>query len=115
MKINSSIDKRIEVSSDLISLDLIISNYLKNAILYSPEGSNIAIEAEDMNEKVRLSIKDQGEGIPDKYKQRVFERFFRGDKGRSLSKGGTGLGLSIVKNLASVSYTHLTLPTILLV
>ena len=34
-----------------------------------------------MNEKVRLSIKDQGEGIPDKYKQRVFERFFRVDKG----------------------------------
>ena len=101
MKINSSIDKRIEVSSDLISLDLIISNYLKNAILYSPAGSSVAIEAEDMNEKVRLSIKDQGEGIPDKYKQRVFQRFFRVDKGRSLSKGGTGLGLSIVKNLAS--------------
>mgnify|MGYP005729760371 FL=1 len=101
IKINSSIDKRIEVSSDLLSLDLIISNYLKNAILYSPAGSSVSIEAEDMNEKVRLSIKDQGEGIPDKYKQRVFQRFFRVDKGRSLSKGGTGLGLSIVKNLAS--------------
>ena len=101
IKIESRVDKRIEVLSDLISLDIIISNYLNNAIAYSPNNSKISIIAEEIDEKIKLSVKDEGEGIPENYKDRVFERFFRVDKGRSLNQGGTGLGLSIVKNLAS--------------
>ena len=87
--------------SDFISLDIIISNYLNNAIAYSPNYSKILLTAEEVDEKIKLSVKDEGEGIPENYKDRVFERFFRVDKGRSLNQGGTGLGLSIVKNLAS--------------
>ena len=101
IKIESLVDKRIEVLSDFISLDIIISNYLNNAIAYSPNNSKITISAEEAYEKIKLSVKDEGEGIPENYKDRVFERFFRVDKGRSLNQGGTGLGLSIVKNLAS--------------
>ena len=119
IKIEPLVDKRIEVLSDFISLDIIISNYLNNAIAYSPSNSKILITAEDAGGKIRLSVKDEGEGIPEKYKDKVFQRFFRVDKGRSLNQGGTGLGLSIVKNLAStlsctVSYTHLTLQKIIL-
>mgnify|MGYP002052246647 FL=1 len=101
IKIESLIDKRIEVLSDFISLDIIISNYLNNAIAYSPNNSKILITAEEVDQKIKLSVQDEGEGIPKNYKDRVFERFFRVDKGRSLNQGGTGLGLSIVKNLAS--------------
>ena len=101
IKIESLVDKRIEVLSDFISLDIIISNYLNNAIAYSPNNSKILITAEVVDQKIKLSVQDEGEGIPEKYKDRVFQRFFRVDKGRSLNQGGTGLGLSIVKNLAS--------------
>ena len=82
-------------------MDIIISNYLNNALAYSPNNSKILITAEEVDKKIKLSVKDEGEGIPENYKDRVFERFFRVDKGRSLNQGGTGLGLSIVKNLAS--------------
>ena len=101
IKIESLVDKRIEVLSDFISLDIIISNYLNNAIAYSPKNSKILITAEEVDQKIKLSVQDEGEGIPENYKDRVFQRFFRVDKGRSLNQGGTGLGLSIVKNLAS--------------
>ena len=101
IRIESQVDKRIEVLSDFVSLDIIISNYLNNAIAYSPDNSNILITAEEIDEKIKLSVKDEGEGIPENYKDRVFQRFFRVDKGRSLNQGGTGLGLSIVRNLAS--------------
>ena len=66
-----------------------------------PKKAYIKIE-ESISSKgyVRLSVTDEGKGVPKKYKERVFERFYRIDKGRSTEKGGTGLGLSISKNLA---------------
>lgn len=72
----------------------IFSNLISNAIKYSPENSKIVIGIEDDNDSWKVMVKDHGEGVPDEYKEAIFERFKRGGK-----KGvkGTGLGLAIVK------------------
>ena len=74
-------------------------NLLQNAVRYTQEGGQVVLSAEPGIGMVRLEICDNGPGIPDKYHKRIFERFFRVDKGRSTHMGGTGLGLSIVKHL----------------
>jgi PAS domain S-box-containing protein len=72
----------------------VFANLLSNAIKYSPPNSTIKVDIEDMGDKWQITFKDQGAGIPDEYKKRIFERFVRGDK-RGVK--GTGLGLAIVK------------------
>ncbi len=79
-------------NEDLFTL---IKNVLENAIRYNKDNGKIFIDISSSNKT--LKIKDTGIGIPDKYKDRIWERFFRVDKARSRKLGGTGLGLSIVK------------------
>ena len=86
-----------------------ISNIVDNAIKYCPENSHISLNAMYENTKpdgslrnipiVRILIEDDGFGIPEEAMGRVFERFYRVDKGRSRDTGGTGLGLSIVRHI----------------
>lgn len=78
-------------------LKQILINLLSNALLYTPSGGSVMIGIEQVEEKLRLTIEDTGIGIPQNQIQRIFERFYRVDKGRSRNSGGTGLGLSIVK------------------
>jgi len=80
----------------------IFTNLIDNAIKYSSEGGQVILLAEMLNGYAYFSVKDNGIGIPQKYFQRIFERFFRIDKGRSRELGGTGLGLSIVKHMAEL-------------
>jgi two-component system phosphate regulon sensor histidine kinase PhoR len=90
------------VMSDEAALYQVLVNYLENAIKYAPAGSHIEIRAarRKRKRKVRIAVCDDGPGIEPKLRNRVFERFFRIDPGRSREMGGTGLGLSIVKHLA---------------
>lgn len=86
-------------------LEQAIINLLQNAIAYSPANSTVTLRAvpgEAMNggKMVNLSVIDQGPGIPKKHLPRLFERFYRCDKGRNRDMGGTGLGLAIVKHIA---------------
>ncbi|MGZ5146310.1 MAG: sensor histidine kinase, partial [Burkholderiales bacterium] len=74
-------------------------NLIDNALKYCPEGAAVRVAAAAENGKVRVSVADTGPGIPSEHVQRVFERFYRVDAGRSRELGGTGLGLSIVKHL----------------
>ena len=80
----------------------IIYNLLDNAIKYNKQGGKIDVLINDREKKVRISISDNGIGIPQDQLDRIFERFYRVDKSHSKEVGGTGLGLSIVKHGAIV-------------
>jgi len=78
-----------------------LSNLVANAIAYSPEATRVAIASRADDDQVEISVTDQGIGIPEADRDRVFERFYRVDPARSRATGGTGLGLSIVKHVVA--------------
>lgn len=82
------------------ALDQILVNYLDNAIKYTPAGGEVRVLAREHGSRVRIEVIDNGPGIAPRHRERIFERFYRIDPGRSRDMGGTGLGLSIVKHLA---------------
>ena len=101
LTVQNNLNEQTRVMADVAALNIILTNFLSNAIKHSPKKSLINIEESCFTRGfIRLSVSDQGKGVPKKYRERVFERFYRIDKGRSTKIGGTGLGLSISKNLA---------------
>jgi two-component system phosphate regulon sensor histidine kinase PhoR len=87
------------VLADLKALDQVLVNLTDNAIKYSPDGSRVRSLVSLEPGRARVQIEDNGPGIEPAHRERVFERFYRVDPGRSREMGGTGLGLSIVKHL----------------
>ena len=85
--------------ADSQKIHQVIINLLHNAICYTPEKGNIFIAAKAVEKGMEISVSDNGIGIPPEDLPRIFERFYRVDKGRSRDLGGTGLGLSIVKHI----------------
>ena len=80
-----------------------------NSIKYNNPGGYVRINISDSENYAVISVKDNGIGIPDKDKDRIFERFYRVDKSHSRQTGGTGLGLSIVKHIVSYHDGKVTL------
>jgi two-component system sensor histidine kinase SenX3 len=78
-----------------------VYNLLDNAVKYSDAGSTIHLRARRADGCVEIEVEDHGIGIPPGDLERVFERFYRVDRGRSRETGGTGLGLAIVRHVAS--------------
>ena len=94
------ISSSLAVRADRGHLEQILINLLDNAVKYTPEGGRVIVSAvEKDSEDIQFSVEDNGIGIPKEDLSRIFERFYRVDKGRSKELGGTGLGLSIVKHL----------------
>ena len=89
------------VLGDRDQLIMAIQNLVENAVNYSPEGTQVTVSSIVKDGILTISITDQGIGIPENEKERIFERFYRVDPARSRESGGTGLGLSIVKHVAT--------------
>ena len=87
------------VRADPDQLRQVISNLLDNAIKYSPAGGSVLLRLERNDSAVRLVVRDNGLGIPQKEQRRIFEKFYRLDPNMTRGVGGTGLGLYIVREL----------------
>lgn len=88
-----------KVWGDTIKLEQVIENLMENALKYIPPQSTIEVGSSVDESGILVWVEDNGTGIPEEDLPRIFERFYRVDKGRSREKGGTGLGLSIVKRI----------------
>ena len=87
------------VKADMGKIQQVIYNLIDNAIKFSPANSTITIQTTIRNEKIYVSIKDNGAGIPSEDINKIWERFYKSDPSRGKDKKGTGLGLSIVKEI----------------
>ena len=98
MSLHTDFNEEVVIDGNLSLIGSIFRNLTENAIAYS-EGKNIFISLVKNNEtECCIRFEDDGVGVEEKQLSRLFERFYRVDKGRSRQKGGTGLGLSIVKH-----------------
>ena len=77
----------------------LLLNLMENGVKYNEPGGSVSVSLEDEPEMVKITVADTGIGIPEECQSRVFERFYRVQKGRARTNGGTGLGLAIVKHI----------------
>jgi two-component system, OmpR family, sensor histidine kinase SenX3 len=90
----------VAILGDRRQLTSAVYNLLENAVKFSPDAGVVHLKGGVDNGEVVISVKDSGIGIPTRELERIFERFYRVDHGRSRSTGGTGLGLAIVRHVA---------------
>lgn len=98
-RIELEIADDLRVHVDAQAMEQVLSNLVSNACKYSLQGSRIVIRGYAQERDVWIEVEDNGLGVPEKHQVRLFERFYRIDKGRSRGEGGTGLGLAIVRHL----------------
>jgi len=90
--------KEMLLFGDKDKIKQVLVNLIQNAVKYTEKGK-VEVKVEDQNKFAKIIVMDTGIGIPEKYLDRIFERFYRVDKARSRAIGGTGLGLAIVKHI----------------
>jgi two-component system phosphate regulon sensor histidine kinase PhoR len=99
LQLSKKYDKPILVKADKFRIRQVLVNLITNSIKYGKQNGKTTISISFFDEQVIIEIKDNGIGISEKHLPRLFERFYRVDKGRSREQGGTGLGLAIVKHI----------------
>lgn len=100
--VSISCPEDIMIRANPVLMEQAVSNLIENAIKYSPPGSAVSVTGTQEDATVLIQVADNGPGIPQKDVERIFERFYRLDKGRSRELGGTGLGLAIVKHISVI-------------
>ena len=98
----------VRINADQLVLREAITNVVDNAIKYSPQASTIDVRVGTDGSRAVLTVADQGPGIAPEHRDRIFDRFFRLDEGRSRDEGGAGLGLAIAKWAVGASGGHIT-------
>jgi two-component system, OmpR family, phosphate regulon sensor histidine kinase PhoR len=99
-QLRNDVPESLRIHGDGDRLQQVLSNLVDNAIKYGRPGGRVVVGARSLHEDiVEAWVADDGVGIPAEARERIFERFYRVDKGRSREQGGTGLGLSIVKHI----------------
>lgn len=83
-------------------IEQVVVNIVSNSIKYTPNGGMIVMTASNIENGVRITVQDNGIGIPEEDLPRLFERFYRVDKARSRERGGTGLGLAIAREIVKL-------------
>ena len=111
MTLHNCLPQDIVIRGNHTLLYSIFRNLVDNAINYAGQGTTIEVSATENADFWLFSFKDNGMGIPEEHLSRIFERFYRIDKGRSREMGGTGLGLSIVKNAVVLHGGNITVRT----
>ncbi|MEG3617969.1 PAS domain S-box protein [Magnetovibrio sp. PR-2] len=85
------------IEVDSVRFAQVMANLISNAVKFSPKGGEVMIKVEEFNNRIRVSVTDNGPGIPTTFQSRIFKHFTQADASDTRQKGGTGLGLSITK------------------
>ncbi|MEJ2117026.1 MAG: ATP-binding protein, partial [Alphaproteobacteria bacterium] len=93
----SLIDENSKIIGDPDRLEQVVTNLLSNAVKYSPKGGRVFVTAEGRANTVRISIRDEGSGIPEEFQKKIFSKFAQADSSDTRAHSGTGLGLAISK------------------
>lgn len=99
VKISSNIEKNIILTGNKQDIEHILSTLLDNAIAHSDGLKDVIVELKKEKNEILIEVKNTGEPIPDKEKEKIFERFYRVDKSRNRSQKRYGLGLAIAKSV----------------
>ncbi|OGO80203.1 MAG: PAS domain-containing sensor histidine kinase [Clostridiales bacterium GWC2_40_7] len=102
IELSCNIEGSINITANRDRIKQMLINLIDNAIKYNVENGSVRVKAWKAEGRIVLSVKDTGIGIAQQHLTRIFERFYRVDKGRSRNMGGTGLGLSIVKHIVNL-------------
>lgn len=89
----------VEVVANPLRIEQVVVNFLTNAIRYTPEGENIFVTTVEERETAKVCVENKGARIPDDQMEKIWDRFYRGERSRHRSTGGTGLGLAISKQI----------------
>jgi len=104
----ANIEPGIIIKGDAMLLQMLINNFIENAIKYSPKNSQITIELKKENAAIFLRIKDEGPGIANEEKRKIFDKFYRVGSEATRTAQGTGLGLYLCRKIADDHSAHIT-------
>ncbi|MGI2169910.1 PAS domain-containing protein [Shewanella sp. MF05960] len=82
----------------------IFTNFLSNAVKFSPQAGSVTLSASVIDNEIEIAVQDQGAGIPEDFKTKIFEKFSQADASSAKTKGGTGLGLALCKELTEAMH-----------
>lgn len=104
LKFKQQNPKHVMVNADEAKIRQVLINLVVNAIKYGDVEGIVEVGFYDMDENILIEVSDNGQGIAEEHLPRLFERFYRTDKGRSRDQGGNGLGLAIVKHIVEAHH-----------
>lgn len=100
-----------QVYADIALIERVLDNLIENALRHTPAGGRVTVSAATHGSRVRVAVEDTGPGMTEEAASRIFDRFYRGDAGRSTHGGQAGLGLAIVKSILLLHDTTIEVVT----